>query len=308
MSDTTTSRFSRIALIGAALLAVSAVGVKLWRDRAPETPPAVTASAGTNVAPQDVGAMISSLEAKLKTDPNDAEGWRMLGWSFSQTGRFAEAATAYRRAATIAPGKGEYWSSLGEALVMSSPGTVPPDAKSAFDKAVALDPKDPRARYFLAMAQDVAGDHKGAIDAWIALLKDTPAGAPWEADVRRTVEAVGKKEGIEVASRLSALRPGTTEPGTAGVAIPGPNADQMRAASQLPQGQQEAMIAGMVEGLAAKLKADPKNVEGWIMLMRSYTTLGRSSDAGVAYRAAVAANPDAKAQLDDAANTLGVAR
>ena len=67
------------------------------------------------------------------------------------------------------------------------------------------------------------------------------------------------------------------------------------------------MIAGMVEGLAAKLKTNPKNVEGWIMLMRSYTTLGRGSDAGVAYRSAVAANPDAKAQLAEAAKTLGVA-
>jgi cytochrome c-type biogenesis protein CcmH len=82
----------------------------------------------------------------------------------------------------------------------------------------------------------------------------------------------------------------------------------MRAATQLPAGQQEAMIAGMVEGLAAKLKANPKNVEGWIMLMRSYTTLGRGSDAGVAYRAAIAANPGAKAELEDAAKTLGVAR
>jgi cytochrome c-type biogenesis protein CcmH len=66
------------------------------------------------------------------------------------------------------------------------------------------------------------------------------------------------------------------------------------------------MIAGMVEGLAAKLKANPKNVEGWIMLMRSYTTLGRGSDASAAYRSAVAANPGARTDLDDAAKTLGV--
>jgi cytochrome c-type biogenesis protein CcmH len=252
--------------------------------------------------------MISSLEAKLKADPNDAEGWRMLGWSFFQTQRYAEAAMAYKRATALRPDNADYWSSLGEALVTAGPGTVPAEAKAAFDKAVALDPKDPRARYFIGVSKDMAGDHKGAIDDWFALLHDTPAGAPWEADVRRTIQAVGEKDKIEVATRLAALKPAAPAPGTAAAAIPGPNPDQMRAATQLPAGQQEAMIAGMVEGLAAKLKANPKNVEGWIMLMRSYTTLGRASDAGVAYRAAVAANPGAKAELDDAAKTLGVAR
>ena len=306
MNDTTTSRFSRIALVGAALLALTAIGVKLWGDRTPDVAAAKTATAPNG--PQDVGAMISSLEAKLKADPNDAEGWRMLGWSFFQTQRYAEAAMAYKRATALRPDNADYWSSLGEALVTAGPGTVPAEAKAAFDKAVALDPKDPRARYFIGVSKDMAGDHKGAIDDWFALLHDTPAGAPWEADVRRTIQAVGEKDKIEVAIRLAALKPADPAPGTAAAAIPGPNPDQMRAATQLPAGQQEAMIAGMVEGLAAKLKANPKNVEGWIMLMRSYTTLGRASDAGVAYRAAVAANPGAKAELDDAAKTLGVAR
>jgi cytochrome c-type biogenesis protein CcmH len=302
MSDTTTSRFSRIALIAAGLLAAGAVGVKLWRDRAPDAPSTTT----TAVAPQDVGAIISSLEAKVKADPNDAEGWRMLGWSFFQSQRFAEAAMAYKRATVLKPDNGEYWSSLGEALVTSGPGNVSAEAGAAFEKAVAIDPKDPRARYFLGVAKDMAGDHKGAIDAWFALLKDTPAGAPWEADVRRTIEAVGAKDRIEVASRLAALRLAAPLPGVAAAAIPGPNPEQMRAATQLPPGQQEAMIAGMVEGLAAKLKANPKNVEGWIMLMRSYTTLGRGSDASAAYRSAVAANPGARTDLDDAAKTLGI--
>jgi cytochrome c-type biogenesis protein CcmH len=306
MNDTTTSRFSRIALIGAALLAVTAIGVKLWRDRTPDVAAATTATAPNG--PQDVGAMISSLEAKLKADPNDAEGWRMLGWSFFQTQRYAEAAMAYKRATALKPDNADYWSSLGEALVTAGPGTVPAEAKAAFDRAVALDPKDPRARYFIGVSKDMAGDHKGAIDDWFALLQDTPAGAPWEADVRRTIQAVGERDKIEVATRLAALKPAAPAPGTAAAAIPGPNPDQMRAATQLPAGQQEAMIAGMVEGLAAKLKANPKNVEGWIMLMRSYTTLGRGSDAGVAYRAAIAANPGAKAELEDAAKTLGVAR
>ena len=76
--------------------------------------------------------MIAGLEARLKANPEDAEGWRMLGCSFFETGRFAESATAYRRAATLARDNADYWSSLGEALVLAGPGdSMPADATAA---------------------------------------------------------------------------------------------------------------------------------------------------------------------------------
>jgi cytochrome c-type biogenesis protein CcmH len=70
--------------------------------------------------------------------------------------------------------------------------------------------------------------------------------------------------------------------------------------------QQDAMIAGMVAGLAQKLEADPKNVEGWIMLARSYAALGRADDANGALAKAKAANPEAAKQIDASAAELGL--
>ena len=241
-TDRSFARFSRFALALAVLLAATAIGVRNWPVAKPVANEATAPTA-------DARAAIAELEARLKASPND----------------------------------GDLWSSLGEALVMAGPGTTfPPGARVAFDKAIALNAKDPRARYFLAMAKDMGGDHKGAIDDWIALLRDSPAGAPWENDVRRTVEAVAAKEKIDVAARLAALRP----------------------ASRVPD--QTAMIAAMVDGLAAKLAADPVNVEGWIMLMRSYATLGRVADARAALARAKAANPASASRLDAAARELGL--
>jgi|CXWL01.1.fsa_nt_gi cytochrome c-type biogenesis protein CcmH len=303
-----TSRTTRIILAVAALIAVTAVGLAVWKRSAPVS----LSPASVAGAPQgNASAMISELEAKLKADPDDADSWRMLGWAFFETGKFAEAATAYARATQIDPKKAEYWSSLGEAKVMTGPGDVPTDAKSAFEKAVALDPKDPRARYFLAVARDIAGDHQGAIEDWLALLADTPAGAPWEADVRRLIADVGAKEKIDVASRLAAIRPALATGGAAiaTAAIPGPTAQDMRSASQMPKGQQDAMIQGMVDGLEAKLKANPKNAPGWIMLMRSRMSLGETAKASGAYtgaRAAFAGDAATLSQLDAAARELGV--
>ena len=205
----------------------------------------------------------------------------------------------------------EYWSALGEAKVLAGPGDVPAEAKLAFKKAIALDPKDPRARYFLGVARDMAGDHEGAVNDWLALLADTPAGAPWEADVRRLITDIGAKENIDVARRLAAIRPAPASGGAAiaTAAIPGPSAADMRAAAQMPKGQQDAMIQGMVDGLDAKLKANPRNAPGWIMLMRSRMSLGETAKAAAAHagaRAAFAGDAATLAQIDKAARELGV--
>src|SRR3546814_7118243 len=110
-------------------------------------------------------------------------------------------ASAYRRAAEIEPDKAENWSSLGEALQTAST-SVSPEAEAAFQRALKLDPADARARYFLAVQKDLRGQHEAAIGDWIALLKDTPPGAPWEADLRRTIQQVAQKQTIDVAGRL----------------------------------------------------------------------------------------------------------
>lgn len=293
----------RIALGGAAATAVAAIGIAVFRSTDKPPPPPAPFSAPA----ESPGAAIAKLEARLKADPNDTEGWQLLGWAFFETGRYAEAATAYRKATALAPNRAEYWSALGEATALStSKQEMPKDAADAFRKAIALDPKDPRARYFLGVEKDLAGQHQAALDDWFALLKDTPSGAPWEADLRRTIEQVAAREKLDIAARLAAVQPAPPIPSTATAAIPGPTRDQMQAASQLPKGQQDAMVEGMVSGLEAKLRANPENPQGWIMLMRSRMMLGETAKAGAAWRSGVSANPNAKAQLDEAARQLGV--
>jgi cytochrome c-type biogenesis protein CcmH len=261
---------SRILLVFAAIVAVISVGLASFRSSKP--PEQQTAEADNS------GDMIAQLESKVKADPKNVEGWALLGLGFYQTGRFAESATAYQRAATLAPTVAEHWSNYGEALVMASPSKFPVDAKTAFTNALARDAKDVRARYFLAVEKDIGGNHKGAIDDWIALLKDAPPGAPWEADVRNLITQVSEANKISVAGRLPAPRRG-------------PTSDQLRDVAALPTEQQDAMIAGMVDGLAKKLEANPKDIEGWTMLIRSYAALGRKSDTDKALRSAIAANP-----------------
>lgn len=294
--------WGRWALIAAALAAVVAIAITASRSLRQESAPKAAVADPASTPDQ----AITQLEAKLKADPRNLEGWQMLGWAFFQTGRYAEAATAYRRATTLAPNNATMWSSLGEAIVHTAAEPVmPPAASEAFAKALAIDAKDPRARYWAAAAKDLGGDPAGAIDGWLALLADTPNGAPWEQGLRETIAAVGKRKNIAVDQRLAAVKQAAPV-GQAGAAIPGPSREQMALAAKLPPGQQQAMVTGMVEGLETKLKANPANPDGWIMLMRSRMTLGEANKASAAYRDGLAANPAARDQLAAAAKELGV--
>lgn len=302
----------RVVLMGAVGIAAVSIGYNVLHapEEAKEPAPSAPATAQRTNDPE---AVISGLQDRVGANPNDAEGWQMLGWAYFESGRHADAVRAYRHATKLVPGNATFWSSLGEAAVMASEhDPMPKEAADAFDKAIALDPKDPRARYFLAVRKDLTKDHEGAIRDWLALLADTPPGAPWEADLRRTIEQVGKINRIDVAGRLARVKPTAPHPpmdsgmSMATAAIPGPSREQMQAAAQLPKGQQDAMVEGMVASLEARLKANPANVDGWIMLMRSRMTLGETAKAAAAYTQARAANPAQAGRIKDEARILGV--
>jgi cytochrome c-type biogenesis protein CcmH len=83
----------------------------------------------------------------------------------------------------------------------------------------------------------------------------------------------------------------------------------MQAAAGMPKGQQDMMIQGMVEGLEKKLVANPDNVNGWIMLLRSRMQLGETTKASNALtdaRAAFAGDQQKLGTVNAAASELGV--
>ena len=298
-----------LGLVAVVVLAATGLYLKIGRPEAGARAPADAQAASGAALPAghpngEVAGMIGQLEAKMKASPNDAEGWRMLGWSYLQVGRDADAAKAYGRAAALDPHNAEYLSAQGESTVLAAQGQVTPAAEAIFRKAVSLDAADPRARYYLAIARDQRGDAKGAMDDWITLLKSAPADAPWAPEVRSFVEKVAQERHIDLAGRLPPA------PASAvAEAAPGPTADQVAAAGQMSDTGRQVMIQGMVEKQAASLKANPRDREGWARLMRARMVLGQTSAATQAYRDATRAFAGSAADqqaLRQTAASLGV--
>ena len=299
-------RLGLIALAVAAVVLIAAIGFSSMGGR---SAPANDSGPANTTDP--LPAAIASLEDRMRAQPDDGEGWKSLGAAYFAAQRFTDAAGAYARATRVLPARADIWSALGEAQTMAV-NAVDPVAHKAFRKAVELDPKDARSRYFLAVEKDVRGDHKGAVEDWIALLRDAAPGAPWAQSVHDLIIKVAGQNRIDVKGRVPdvAAAPALADGGDAArAAIPGPTSDQINDAARLSPSDQNRMAQGMVDRLAQRLAAQPNDFDGWVRLMRARMVLGDPRAAGEALtgaRRAFASDAAALGRLTDAARALKV--
>jgi cytochrome c-type biogenesis protein CcmH len=94
---------------------------------------AATPPAPGSVELPDVNTMIAKLIARLEKQPNDVKGWKMLGWSYLNTDRPEEAATAYETALKLEPNDLEIKKALDQAKSAqnAAPRTLPSDPKTS---------------------------------------------------------------------------------------------------------------------------------------------------------------------------------
>lgn len=229
--------------------------------------------------PQNVLAAVDKLRKQLEEQPDDAQGWFILGQAYSRMGRQGEAAEALRKAAALAKDDADIQGFYGEVLTDANGGTVSEEARTAFETILAKDAKDPRARFYLALARYQAGDLRDALDRWRGLLADSPADAPWVAVVRSQIAEVAKALNLDPATVTPQTQP------AAQVSAPPPATAGTAPQDMSPQ-DRDQMIRGMVASLAARLEADPSDVDGWLKLARSYGVLGEKEKAVEAARKA----------------------
>ncbi|HEX3918571.1 MAG TPA: c-type cytochrome biogenesis protein CcmI [Caulobacteraceae bacterium] len=236
------------------------------------------ASSGQPLDPPETAAVWRDLAARNPTDPfplaRQAE-------AELQSGQPGEAVQALHRAITLAPRRADLWEALGAVYLMQANGDVSPDAMDAFRHALAIDPTSPNARYYVARARIAAGDVAGGLADWRGLLAALPASDP-----RHDVLA----QDIQTVATTGAL------PNPAAAPATGPSPQQA-------PGVGPAQIQGMVDGLAAKLKANPDDPAGWVQLVRALTVLGETDrrDAALAEaRQRYAGHADILAALDAA--------
>ena len=119
--------------------------------------------------------MVASLAARLRENPNDLQGWKMLGRSYLQTGNFPGAVAAFEKAVAMESSEnGQTIADLGEAVLMSDPQTMTGRAGQLFENALALQSDNPKALFYAGMAAVERGNNALAAERWEALLATSP--------------------------------------------------------------------------------------------------------------------------------------
>lgn len=236
------------------------------------------------VATASMDKLVAQVESHLEKNPTDGRGWEVLAPVLARIGRYDDAARAWRNAITYNGESASRRADLGEAMAAASGGVVTAEAKTEFDRAIALDPDEVKARYFTGIAAEQDGRKDDAVSIWRAMLARAPADAPWRPLVQGALVRVGV-----VAPKLSD--------------------DTIAAAKDMSEGDRNTMIRGMVDRLATRLKDNGDDVEGWLRLVRAYMVLGEREKARAALidaRGAVGSDTGRLQQLNDGLKSLGL--
>lgn len=263
--------------------------------------PAAERTAAATAPDGELRTRVAALAARLEQNPDDLESWSALGDTLTALQRHPQAAVAYGQAMRLAPRSGGFASRYAEALTFSNRGQVTPAARLAFEEALRREPGEPRAQFYLGMADRQSGKLREALDRWIALESASAPDAPWIKFLTPRIAALAGELSLDLATladmraRAVAAQPRTAEQrpsASASTSAPGPTRDQVEAAQDMTAEDRQQMIRGMVDRLAARLDETPDDIDGWLRLARARAVLGDHQEASAAYQRAATLRPN----------------
>ena len=238
---------SAIALPLAAVAFYSGVSNFPWQNShaADAAPPGHAQGEGGD----SLEAAATQLEARLAANPQDAEGWRMLGRTYLVTGQADKAVAAYEKADAILGGKDAgLLLDLAEALVLTDDPSVQGRAKGIIDAALKADPSSGKALWYSGVMAMRAGDKETAKSSFQTLLEQNPP-----PEIRQIVVEQLASLGVQAPASESAGEPamaggmgGGMDAGTGGAAA---------GEAAAPAGRTIRVSVSLDPALAGKLKS-----------------------------------------------------
>ena len=183
------------ALVAAIAVAIpaTALGVYLLVG----SPGALSLQSEHQMNAQQLEAMVERLAARLRENPDDVEGWKLLGRSYGALGRFPEAVDAYVKAATRAPRDAQILADLADVLAMSRGQRLQGEPEKLVLRALELDPQNLKALALAGTAAFERKDFAAAVRYWQRMLPLVAAAS----EDARSIQA-------SIAEAQSFLKPG----------------------------------------------------------------------------------------------------
>ncbi|MBV0911873.1 c-type cytochrome biogenesis protein CcmI [Anianabacter salinae] len=255
-------------------------------------------------AEPDFMALMERLRGVVAERPDDVQGLQLLARNEARLGNFRAAADAAERILSVKGDAAEArdYANYADLLILAAGGYVSPEAEAALQGALARDGANGTARYYYGLMYAQTGRPDLAFRIWRSLLADSAEGDPWTRPVRDQIEDVAARAGVDFTLADIATPPAS--------AAPGPTREQMEAAGEMSAEDRQAMIRGMVDGLAQRLGSEGGPPEDWARLIGALGVLGDTDRAAAIWAEAqsvFADAPDALAAIRSAAQDAGVA-
>lgn len=247
----------------------------------------------------DYARLLDQLRNTVGDRPDDLQGQRLLMQQERRIGNFSAARDAQLRIVAL---QGEdvtarELAALGELQVLAAGGYVSPQAEMPLRAALAQDPTNGTARYYIGLMLSQTGRPDQAFRIWDRLLREGPEDAPWIPPILAQIEEMADLAGVRYS--VPAIGSGAT----------GPSADDLAAAQDMTPQERMEMIGSMVQGLSERLATDGGPATDWARLISSLGVLGRWQEAEAIHANALevfADNPQAIDLINRAGEDAGV--
>ena len=151
-----------------------------------------------------VEAMVARLAAKLRENPDDADGWKLLGRSYAVMGRYADAVNAYAKAAERSPRDAQLLADFADALAMYRGQRLAGEPERLIQRALEIDPQNLKALALAGTAAYERQDYAKAAELWGRMLPLVPADSEDARMISENVDEARKLAGIAPAPNSEA--------------------------------------------------------------------------------------------------------
>ena len=151
-------------------------------------------------------AAIVQLAEKMKQDPDNAEGWALLGRAYKSTQRFTEARDALKHAHDLVPEDADLMVDYAESIVFSSSDRrIQGEALTLIDRAIEKNPQNQKGLWLAGIADSQAGKYDDAVKKWNALLQLLEPGSDVATSIRDQIaQAEALRDGKPLPAKTSA--------------------------------------------------------------------------------------------------------
>lgn len=185
-----------------------------------------------------VEEMVASLEAKLAQEPDNAEGWYLLGRTYMSTQRYEDAAMAFGKVNELVPDQPAVLISLADATAMAQAGRITGAPAELVARALVLDPDNVTALWLAGKAEAEAGNNAEALKYWRRVLTLSIDDPQTQAEMRVQIAELERESGLSPAASEGSVDSPSAEqvmPVASSGAVEAPPAEQaMPAASGGP--------------------------------------------------------------------------